>query len=48
MVKVLGVTIDDKLNFNKHIRNLCKVAPAQYTNTACESAIIRPCYKKYW
>lgn len=28
-VKLLGVTIDDKLNFNLHISNLCRKASAQ-------------------
>jgi hypothetical protein len=28
-VKLLGVTIDFKLNFNKHISNICKKAARQ-------------------
>ena len=28
-VKLLGVTIDDKLNFRKHIQNICKAAGAK-------------------
>ena len=29
--KLLGVVLDNKLNFNEHIKNVCKVA-SQYTN----------------
>ena len=28
-LKMLGVTLDDKLNFNEHVRNMCQTAPCQ-------------------
>ena len=28
-LKMLGVTLDDKLNFNEHIRNMCQTASCQ-------------------
>ena len=28
-LKMLGVTLDDKLNFNEHVRNICKTASRQ-------------------
>ena len=28
-LKMLGVTLDDKLNFNKHVRDMCQTASCQ-------------------
>ena len=28
-LKMLGVTLDDKLNFNEHVRNMCQTASCQ-------------------
>ena len=34
-VKLLGVTIDFKLNFNEHISNICKKASRQLNVNKC-------------
>jgi hypothetical protein len=39
-VKLLGVTIDFKLNFNTHISNICKKA-ARQLNVLAENQLIR-------
>ena len=47
-VKLLGVTLDYKLNFDPHISNLCKKAAAQLNVLSDLSHLLVLLKKKFW